>query len=108
MTDAFDRGDGVWHPAPFRRPQRERPFLIISGPSHPFHGTEYVVVGLTRTRREAAIELDPSARAVGSPGGDSFASPWYFFTIKHEDIKRPKGADGGNNTNCRERSHSHS
>jgi hypothetical protein len=51
-----------------------------------------VVVGLTRTQREEAITLDPSAWVMGSPGGEGDASPWYLFTIKHEDISGPKGA----------------
>lgn len=90
--DAFARGDVVWHPAPFKPRSNERPFLVLSGPAHPFHGTEYVVVGLTRTARSVAIELDASSWAVGDPGSDSYASPWYVFTIKHGDIVRPKGA----------------
>lgn len=88
----FQRGDVVWHPAPFKNAPEERPFLVLSGSSHPFHGSEYAAVGLTRTNRPPAIELDQSAWAVGSPGGDSYASPWYVFTIKHADVLRPKGA----------------
>jgi hypothetical protein len=66
--------------------------LILSDESHPFHGAEYAVVGLTRTSRSEAIPLDASAWAVGDPGEASFASPRYIFTIKHVDIDRPKGA----------------
>jgi mRNA-degrading endonuclease toxin of MazEF toxin-antitoxin module len=88
----FQRGDVVWHPAPFKQPPKERPFLILSGPSHPFHGSEYAVVGLTTTNRPPAIEFTGSDWRVGNPGTDSYASPWYVFTIKHADIKRPKGA----------------
>lgn len=50
------------------------------------------VVGLTRTDRPPAIELDETSWSVGTPGGDSFVSPWYVFTIKHADVSRPKGA----------------
>lgn len=88
----FQRGDVVWHPAPFKKSPKERPFLILSDASHPFHGSEYAVVGLTRTNRPPAIELDQTAWDIGDPGGDSYASPWYVFTIKHADILRPKGA----------------
>lgn len=90
--DSFQRGDVVWHPAPFKRPPRERPFLILSDDSHPFQGSEYAVVGLTRTGRQRAIELTPSSWAAGAPDGESYASPWYVFTIKHADVVRPKGA----------------
>ena len=90
--DPFQRGDVVWHPAPFKKPPKERPFLILSDASHPFHGSEYAVVGLTRTNRPPAIELTQSAWEVGDPGEGSYVSPWYVFTIKHADINRPKGA----------------
>lgn len=89
---AFQRGDVVWHPAPFKKPPKERPFLVLSDSMHPFHGSEYAVVGLTRTDRPPAIELSNSDWDVGNPGGESHASPWYVFTIKHADIDRPKGA----------------
>lgn len=88
----FQRGDVVWHPAPFKPAPKERPFLILSDSSHPFHGSEYAVVGLTRSDRPPAVELDQSAWDVGDPGGESYVSPWYVFTIKHADIIRPKGA----------------
>lgn len=92
MSDgAFQRGDVVWHPAPFKRPPRERPFVVLSGDSHPFHGSEYATVGLTRTNRPRSIELGRSAWAAGDPGGESYASPWYVFTIKHADVVEPKG-----------------
>ncbi len=88
----FQRGDDVWHPAPFKQPPKEGPFLVLSDSSHPFHGSEYAVVGLTRTNRPPAVKLEPSSWDVGSPGGESFASQWYVFTIKHADVIRPKGA----------------
>lgn len=91
----FRRGDVVWHPAPFKAPPKERPFLILSDSTHPFHGNEYSVVGLTRTDRPPAVALDRSAWDTGTPGTDSYASPWYVFTIKHTDIIRPKGAVTG-------------
>ena len=90
--DPFERGDVVWHPAPFKSRPSERPFLILSDASHPFHGSEYAVVGLTRTNRPPAVELDRTAWELGDPGEESYASPWYVFTIKHDNIVRPKGA----------------
>lgn len=90
--EAFARGDVVWHPAPFKSRPKERPFLILSNTSHPFYGAEYAVVGLTRTNRPPAVELDEEAWEAGDPGEGSYASPWYLFTIKHANINRPKGA----------------
>jgi len=78
MSDGpVQRSDVVWHPTPFKQPPKERPFLILSDSSHPFHGSEYAVVGLTRTNRPPAIELDRAAWDVGDLGGDSYASPLY-------------------------------
>lgn len=90
--EAFQRGNVVWHPAPFKSQPSERPFLILSDTTHPFHGSEYAVVGLTRTDRPQAVELDRTAWELGDPGEESYASPWYVFTIKHDNIIRPKGA----------------
>ncbi len=93
MSDgSFQRGDVVWHPAPFKNKPSERPFLILSDDDHPFHGSEYAVVGLTRTNRPPAIPLDRSSWKLGDPGEESYASPWYVFTIKHDNIVRPQGA----------------
>lgn len=65
--DPFERGDVVWHPAPFKSRPSERPFLILSDASHPFHGSEYAVIGLTRTNRPPAVELDQAAWELGDP-----------------------------------------
>lgn len=94
MTDEpYRRGDVVWHPAPFKPEPKERPFVVLSDDeSHPFHGAEYAVVGLTRTNRPPAIRLDAGGWRLGGPGSDSYASPWYLFTIKHRDVIRPKGS----------------
>lgn len=101
MNDSpFRRGDVVWHPAPFKQPPRERPFLVLSDDSHPFHGSEYAAVGLTRTNRPPAVELTSGSWSAGDPDGESYASPWYVFTIKHADVIRPKGALTGDATDA--------
>jgi hypothetical protein len=45
--DPFERGHVVWHPALFK--ETGRPYLVLSDDAHPFHGTEYLVAGLTTT-----------------------------------------------------------
>lgn len=90
-TEPFRRGDVVWHPAPFKSGTNERPYLVLSDDDHPYHGTEYAVVALTRQSHPRSIALDAASWAVGDPGGESYVSPWYVFTIKHADITRPKG-----------------
>lgn len=88
----FQRGDVVRHPAPFKNPPTHRYFLILSDDSHPFHGTEYAVVALTSKQRSEAIEIADDDWLFGGPPGDSYASPWYVFTIKHSDISNPQGS----------------
>ncbi|QIO25127.1 hypothetical protein [Haloarcula sp. JP-L23] len=88
----FQRGDVVKHPAPFKQPPRHRFFLILSEPSHPFHGQEYSVVALTSKQRPDAVEIEDNDWRFGGPSGDSYASPWYVFTIKHGDIVNAQGS----------------
>lgn len=88
----FQRADVVKHPAPFKNPPKKRYFAILSDNSHPFHGQEYAVVALTSKQRPDAIEIKNSDWRFGKPPGDSYASPWYVFTIKHSDILGPQGS----------------
>lgn len=91
-SDPFQRADVVKHPAPFKNPPNYRYFLILSNHGHPFHGEEYAVVALTSKRRPEAIEIESDDWRFGGPPGDSFASPWYVFTIKHADISGAQGS----------------
>ncbi|MFB6175879.1 MAG: type II toxin-antitoxin system PemK/MazF family toxin [Halobaculum sp.] len=92
MSDEpFQRGDVVWHPAPFKPGSPERPYVVLTDSEHPFYGDEYGVAALTRTNRPPAVELPPEAWELGAPNGENYASPWYVSTLKHHDISRPKG-----------------
>lgn len=91
-SQPFQRADVVKHPAPFKNPPNHRYFLVLSDASHPFHGEEYAVVALTSTQRPEAIEIEDSDWRFGGPTGDSYASPWYVFTIKHADISSAQGS----------------
>lgn len=88
----FQRADVVKHPAPFKTPPTHRYFLVLSDASHPFHGEEYAVVALTSKQRPDAIEISDDDWLFGGPSGDSYASPWYVFTIKHADISNAQGS----------------
>lgn len=88
----FQRGDVVKHPAPFKSPPRHRFFLVLSDDSHPFHGEEYAVVALTSKQRPEAVEIAADDWRFGGPPGESYASPWYVFTVKHADITNPQGS----------------
>jgi len=87
--EAFDRGDVIWHPGLFKT--SGRPWLVLSTDNHPFHGEEYLVVGITTTPRPAAIELSTTAWELGGLPKDSYVSPWFVTTIKHSDIEQGIG-----------------
>lgn len=89
MSDAFDQGHVVWHDGRFRG--SGRPWLVVSDDEHPFHGEEYLVVGITTTERGDAIELRAEDWVVGRLPDQSFASPWFITTIKHASIRRGVG-----------------
>ncbi|WP_136716813.1 hypothetical protein [Halorientalis salina] len=88
----FQRADVVKHPAPFKQSPKHRFFVVLSDSTHPFHGEEYAVAALTSKERPEAIKLDASDWRFGGPSGDSYASPWYVFTIKHADIVNAQGS----------------
>lgn len=88
----IQRADVVKHPAPFKKPPQHRFFVILSDSSHPFHGEEYAVAALTSQNRPEAIELEDGDWRFGGPPGGSYASPWYVFTIKHNDIINAQGS----------------
>jgi mRNA-degrading endonuclease toxin of MazEF toxin-antitoxin module len=59
---SLDTGDVVWHEAPFKSPrpdgsQPDRPWLVVSNDSHPFHGREYIVLGMTTNPRSEGLRV---------------------------------------------------
>lgn len=88
---AFQRGDVVWHKAPFKE-DKKRPFVIVSDASRPFHGKEYTVVALTSSEKRETIALHSNDWLFGEMDDDSHASPWFAFTIKHARIAAAQGS----------------
>lgn len=62
----------------------DRPYLIISNDSHPFHGEEYVTTVVTTMERDRAIPLPDDVFTEGSLPRRSFVSPWNPVTLKDE------------------------
>lgn len=89
MSDVFDRGHVVWHDGLSRG--SDRPWLVVSDDEHPFHGEEYLVIGITTTDRDDAIELRNDNWTVGGLPGRSYVSPWFVTTIKHASISQGVG-----------------
>lgn len=88
---SLDTGDVVWHEAPFKTPtsggsQPDRPWLIISNDNHPFHGNEYIVLGMTTNPRSQGIRVQQTDWSKGGTPKTSFISPWFAMTLKHSDI----------------------
>lgn len=85
----FDRGHVVWHDGLFR--DGGRPWVVLSGDDHPFHGREYLVCGVTTTERDHTVALTEDAWLAGGLPRPSFASPWFLSTLKHARIDRGVG-----------------
>jgi mRNA-degrading endonuclease toxin of MazEF toxin-antitoxin module len=85
----YQRGDVVWHPAPFR--DGGRPYVVLSDDQHPYYGEEYMVVGVTTSEREQAVALTPATWAKGGAPKRSWASPWYVLTVEHATITERLG-----------------
>ena len=86
----YERGDVIWHPAPFR--DGGRPYVVLSDDDHPFYGEEYAVVGVTTTERERGVALTSEAWNEGGAPKPSWASPWYVLTINTR--RSPTDLDG--------------
>ena len=91
-TALYDRGHVVWHDGLFTL--SARPWLVLSDDTHPFHGEEYLVAGLTTTQRASAIHLADEDWVVGGLPRTSYVSPWVLTTLKHADIDRGIGMVG--------------
>lgn len=87
--DSFNRGHVVWHDGLFRG--SGRPWLVVSSDDHPFHGEEYIVVGITTSDRPGETELTEDAWLVGGLPRSSYVAPWFLTTLKHADIDRGVG-----------------
>lgn len=88
-------GDVVWHRAPFKDRadgSPPRPWLVVSNQRHPFHGSEYVGLGMTTTERTRAIPVERGDWIDGGLEKPGFVSPWFAMTLKHADITHRIGA----------------
>ena len=74
----------------------DRPYLIVSNDSHPFHGKEYVVTVVTTTERHRAVLLSEDSFTEGSLPRRSFVSPWNPVTLKDQLIEKHVASIPGN------------
>jgi len=80
------RGAVIEYPALFDFDSYPRPYLIVSGQSHPFHGEEYIGIAITTTALESAIPISDDAWIRGGLPKESFLKPWQPTLLKHADI----------------------
>ena len=74
----------------------DRPYVIISNDTHPFHGEEYVVTIVTTTERGRAVPLTDETFTKGSLPRQSYASPWNPVTLKDDQIEKHVATIAGN------------
>lgn len=68
-------------------PHQARPWMVVSDDDHPFSSEECLVVAVTTTEREIAIELSEGTFESGSLPEQSYASPWVVTTLKTASIQ---------------------
>lgn len=84
------RGEVVWYPAMFAA--YDRPFLVVSDDSHPFHGEEYVGLTVTTTEHERAHPIETADWELGSLPKQSYIKPWNPVILTDADIEGVAGA----------------
>lgn len=86
---SYTRGHVIWATDPFGR--NERPWIILSDDTHPFHGEEYSAIAVSTTDRSIAVPLPADAWISGSPPRMSYANPWSIIQIQDDDITEFQG-----------------
>lgn len=74
----------------------DRPHVILSNQSHPFHGEEYVETVVTTIERDGAVPLSDDSFTEGSLPGQSYVFPWNPVTLKDQLIEKHIASIGGN------------
>lgn len=84
------RGEVVWYPAIFA--DYDRPFLVLSTHSHPFHGEEYIGLTITKTTFPDALPIAKDDWEFGTLPERSYIKPWNPTILKDDDILSVAGA----------------
>lgn len=81
-----ERGTVVAAADPFGNTPR-RPYLIISGRTHPFAGTQYIALGIS-TKEYAESQPLVDAFETGTLTQESYVSPWAVVSLMNIDVDR--------------------
>lgn len=83
----YGRGDVVYGADPFKGEDYSRPWVIINNDAHPFHGDQYIVIGLTtKTWHDDLLSIDDEAWLDGGTPEPSKIIPWSVETLEHPDV----------------------
>lgn len=85
------RGDVRWGPALHKASPAYRPWLVLSTDEHPFADEECIAVALTTTPHDDGVAVPDTAWATGGAEQQSYVSPWYVVTLKHQTFDRHQG-----------------
>lgn len=91
MTDAYECGDVVWAPDPYRSGSNPRLWLVLAADSLPYAGEEYVCAALTTSDLPANHEVGDAWERGAHPEKTSYCSPWVLGTVKHRAVANPQG-----------------
>jgi mRNA-degrading endonuclease toxin of MazEF toxin-antitoxin module len=84
---SYRRGDVLYGADPFKGEDDSRPWVVISNDSHPFHGAQYIVLGLTtKTWHNGLRSIDDDDWLDGGTPEPSSIIPWSVETLEHADV----------------------
>jgi|AntDeeMetagen681_2_1112603.scaffolds.fasta_scaffold02956_6 mRNA-degrading endonuclease toxin of MazEF toxin-antitoxin module len=73
----IDRGHVLWATDPFKPgSDAERPLVVLSNDTHPFHDEQWIAAGVSTAPRPHALELTAAAWTQGSLPQRSYVYPW--------------------------------
>ena len=81
----ISRGTVLWASDPFKPDSgAERPLVVLSDDTHPFHGEQWIAVAVSTTARRRALELTEDDWTAGSLPQRSYAYPWAVLSPRLE------------------------
>jgi hypothetical protein len=82
-----EQSDVLWTEDPFKGSTgAQRPLVVLSNDSHPFHDEQWIAVALSTTPRPGAIVLTDDDWANGTLPERSYAYPWAVLSPRIEHV----------------------
>lgn len=83
----ISRGHVLWASDPFKIDSKvERPLIVLSNDTHPFHGEQWIAAAVSTTPRPRALEITDDSWAHGTLPQQSYAYPWAIVSPRIEYI----------------------